>query len=204
MFLIYRPEGGTEQRWVFNPGRLRVQEMTAIERRTGLQYGGRFKQELMQGSTLARQALLWTMLRRTHHTLRFEDVDFYDDELLLVQDRDELAAEIEHLEADTTLPEADRLAGLMMLRSQLDEAPYPPGKDPGPAPQVEPMDLPMPEPLLPESGDLPSAGPGTPDVDLPVPAVPGPSTTSGTGSPSATSPTPPTWGDLREPEPWSS
>lgn len=162
MFLVYKPEGQPEQRWHFLPGRLKTAEMIAIEKRTGLKYGQQFKQELMMGGTLARQALLWTMLRREHHTLRFEDVDFYDDELQLLQDKDELAAEIEALETEQIegMSDLERAAGLALLRRQQAEAPEAPGKAPTavtpaePAPPVEDIQ-PQNWPLMPQAGLLP-------------------------------------------------
>lgn len=145
MFVVYKPAGQPEQRWHFLPGRLRVAEMEAIERRTNLPYSGAFKQNLLQGGTAARRALLWTLLRREHHTLKFEDVDFFDDELELQLDRDELAAEIAGMETFDGVTEAERAAGLALLREQLATAPYPPGKEP-PAPEPAPE----PAPDLPE------------------------------------------------------
>ncbi len=137
MFLVYKPEGGEEQRWLYNPGRLRTQEMFAIERHPGLKYGGEFKQALMQGATLARQALLWTFLRRDHPTIKFADVDFFDEELELQRDKDELEAEIAALEENTDLDETTRSISLHVLRGQLATAPYAPGKEPLPDPEPE-------------------------------------------------------------------
>ncbi|MEV4705024.1 hypothetical protein [Actinoplanes sp. NPDC049316] len=214
MFLIYTPEGQEEQRWLYQPGRLKTNEMIAIERRTGLKYGGQFKQDLMQGGTLARKALLWTFLRRTHHTISFDDVDFYDDELQLVMDRDELTAEIEALESFDGITEDERRAGLALLRQQLAEAPYAPGKDPGTPPTP-------PTPAGPEVAAAPAPqglgnyGPGQPRPWNAEPAMPhpdgadqrlrpvmaeleppadadGPSTTSATSEPPLTWPTPQT------------
>lgn len=157
MFVVYKPADQPEQRWHFLPGRLKTAEMIAIEKRTGLPYSGAFKQNLMQGGTLARQALLWTMLRREHHTLKFEDVEFYDDELELQLDKDELAAEIAALEDFDGVTDAERNAGLALLRGQLDDAPYAPGKEPpAPAPELDPYpqarrEQPIPEPSWPLS-----------------------------------------------------
>lgn len=149
MFVVYKPEGQPEQRWHFLPGRLRTAEMIAIEKRTGLKYGTEFKQDLLMGGTRARQALLWTMLRREHHTIQFDDVDFYDDELVLERDKDELAAEIAELEKFQGLTEAERDAGLALLRSQLETAPDAPGK----APTVTPAEPPSEPPVLPAYPD---------------------------------------------------
>lgn len=223
MFLIYTPEGQEEQRWLYQPGRLKTNEMIAIERRTGLKYGGQFKQDLMQGGTLARKALLWTFLRRTHHTISFDDVDFYDDELQLVMDRDELTAEIEALESFDGITEDERRAGLALLRQQLAEAPYAPGKDPGTPPTpAGPYTGPVPtdpyagepdSPRFEPVPEAPSADPmaywRSPGAEVPEPPQPGtaepeppadadgPSTTSATSEPPLTWPTPQT----SEPDP---
>jgi hypothetical protein len=132
VFLHYKPEGQPERRFHVQLGRMHSGEMIQLERHTGLKYGP-FKQELMQAGTIARQGLLWLLLHRDHPELKFADVGFYDDELELVMDKDEVAKEIEALEdlaGSPELPEADRLAGLAMLRSQLREAPDAPGKAP--------------------------------------------------------------------------
>lgn len=131
MHLVYTPEGGEEQRWEYRPGRLRVMEMEAIDRHTGMSYATEFKAELIKGNTRARRALLWTMLRRSHPTLKFDDVDFADDELRLERDQAEIAEEIAAVEGMADLPEADRLMTLAVLRQQLATAPEPPaGKAP--------------------------------------------------------------------------
>lgn len=130
MFLEYTPQGQPTQRWHFQPGRLKTGSMILLEKQTGLKYGQEFKQTLMMGGTLARKALLWLFLRQDHPTVKFDDVDFYDDELLLVQDKDEIEAEIEALKDLDGIPEDQRLAGLSMLRSQLLTAPDAPGKAP--------------------------------------------------------------------------
>lgn len=130
MFLVYTPEGGDEQRFEYRPGRMRVMEMEAIEKHTGLAYATEFKAQLLKGQTNARRALLWTFLRRVHPTTRYEDVDFFDDELRLERDRDEIAAEIAAVESlsDADMPPEDRLLTVAVLRGQLDTAPEPPGK----------------------------------------------------------------------------
>lgn len=154
MFLIYKPEGQPEQRWHYQPGRVHSGEMILLERETGLKYGQEFKQALMQGGTLARQGLLWLFLHRDHPSLRFADVGFFDDELVLEQDKDELSAEIEALEDMGGVPEDQRAAGLAILRAQRATAPDAPGKAPAatpaePLPEPAPADAPTP-PQLPD------------------------------------------------------
>ena len=128
MFLVYTPDGGDEQRFHYEPGRLRVAEMKAIEQATGMSYGTEFKQKLLMGSTVAKQALLWTFLRRRHNPIKLADVDFCDDELVLERDQDEIAAELEALATFEGMPADERLAAEAMLRAQLANAPQAPGK----------------------------------------------------------------------------
>jgi hypothetical protein len=134
MYLEYTPEGQPTQRWTFQPGRVHSGDMILIEKHTGLKYGQEFKQALLQGGTLARRGLLWLFLHRDHPTIKFDDVSFYDDELKLVQDKDEIDAEIDALEKFDGIPEDQRAAGLAMLRSQLETAPAAPGKAPASTP----------------------------------------------------------------------
>jgi hypothetical protein len=128
VFLVYKPEGQEEQRFEFHPGRIKAAEMEAIEKRTGMPYGSEFKQQLLAGSALARRALLWTMLRRVHLSLRFEDVDFFDDELLLERDKAEIDREIGELEKFEGISDTDRAMALSILRGQQETAPDAPGK----------------------------------------------------------------------------
>jgi hypothetical protein len=130
MFLVYTPEGGDEQQWHVRLGRLKTMEMEAIEKHTGLAYATEFKAQLIKGQTSARRALLWTMLRRQHPTLKYADVDFYDDELNLRRDRDEIAEEIAAVEgmSDQDISPADRQMTIGVLRQQLATASEPPGK----------------------------------------------------------------------------
>lgn len=130
MILIYRPEGQEERRWTFQPGRLKVADMEAIQKRTGMPYGTEFKAKLLQGDVVARRALLWLMLRRDHPITRWEEVDFYDDELTLERDRDELAEEIAAVEEFGGISDEDRATALAVLRQQLETAPEAPGKAP--------------------------------------------------------------------------
>lgn len=130
MFLIYRPDGNEEQRWPFEPGRLRSMETEAIEKRTGWDYGSDFVMHLQKGSALARRALLWTFLRREHPRLKFEDVDFAHDELELVYDQAELAELADNLEKAPFDSEAERVAALASIREAMAAAPEAPGKAP--------------------------------------------------------------------------
>lgn len=75
MLIIYRPEGGEERTWEFDPQEMLDVEATAIERVTGLTYA-EFGEKFLKGSILAWKALLWVLRRRSEPTLAFRDVSF--------------------------------------------------------------------------------------------------------------------------------
>lgn len=122
MQLIYTPDGQDAQRWPVDLGRFRVAECEAIEKRTGMPYGTQYKEALLAGSVRARRALLWTLLRREHHTLRYDDVDFADGELVLEFDVDEYRAMRDQVAGDATLADEDRARGLAVLDQAIAEA----------------------------------------------------------------------------------
>ena len=121
MFLTYRPAEGDEQKWTFKPGKLSSKEAEAIEKRTGWTFE-EFGQQLLKGSTLARRALLWTFQRRTHHTIKFEDIDFLMDEVKLEMDKGELLALREQMELYDFDDEATRKLALAQVDQQIAEA----------------------------------------------------------------------------------
>jgi hypothetical protein len=91
VYLVYQPEGSDEPtRWPYNPRKLMSAEREAIEKRTGQPFA-EFTKAVIQGSSLARRALLWVMLKRDHPTTKFDDVDFAWDELRLEYSRQEYA-----------------------------------------------------------------------------------------------------------------
>jgi hypothetical protein len=127
MYLVYRPEDGEEQRWTFNPKKIRAAEAEALEKRTGWDFE-EFGLHLLKGSVLARRALLWTYLRRVHHTLRFEDVDFAVGEVELQYDKDELTLMREQVEKTHGGSDAERVQMLAALDEQIADAPEAEGK----------------------------------------------------------------------------
>jgi hypothetical protein len=89
MFVTYTPAGETPREWVFKPGDMLNRESEQIEKVTGLTWE-EFLQQLQKGLTMARRALLWTLLRRDHPVLRFSDIEFRQGELAVDYDRGEL------------------------------------------------------------------------------------------------------------------
>jgi hypothetical protein len=105
MFVTYKPAGETAREWVFKPGDMLNRESEQIEKVTGLTWE-EFLQQLQKGLTLARRALLWTLLRRDHSVLRFPDVEFRQGELAVEYDR----AELEEIRAGLLDPSAQARA----------------------------------------------------------------------------------------------
>lgn len=120
MYLIYQPEGSEEpQRWTYNPRRLMSAEREAIERRTGMVFAD-FTKAVIQGSSVARRALLWVMLKRDHPTMRYDDVDFAWDELKLEYSKQEYADMI--AKAGEELSGAERESVLASLQAEREAA----------------------------------------------------------------------------------
>jgi hypothetical protein len=68
VYLVYQPDGSDEPtRWPYNPRKLMSAEREAIERRTGMPFA-EFTAAVLKGSSVARRALLWVMLKRDHPT----------------------------------------------------------------------------------------------------------------------------------------
>jgi hypothetical protein len=65
-------------------------EREAIEKRTDMPFA-EFTKAVLQGSSVARRALLWVMLKRDHPTTKYDDVDFAWDELRLEYSKQEYA-----------------------------------------------------------------------------------------------------------------
>lgn len=131
MILVYTPDGGEAQRWEFRLGKLRSMEIEAIEKHTGMAYGSEFREALLKGNGRARRALLWTFQRRAHPTIKFADVDFADDEVVLEQDRDEWAELRKATEDAQGIDEDTRTMALAAIDKEMAAAPEAPGKAPG-------------------------------------------------------------------------
>lgn len=120
MFLVYEPEGSEEAtRWPYNPRKLMSAEREAIERRTGEPFA-EFTQSVVKGSSVARRALLWVMLKRDHPTMKYDDVDFAWDELRLEYSKQEYAQMI--ADASENLTGEQRELTLKGLQQEWDSA----------------------------------------------------------------------------------
>lgn len=128
MKFTYRPDAGDVQVWSFKPGEIKNSEAEMIERRTDWTWD-EFVMKLQQGSTLARRALLWTFLRRTHHVLRFEDVEFTQSQVELEFDLDELYDMRSNIEKAPEKPGLDKEMLLSVLDAQIAERAQVVGKE---------------------------------------------------------------------------
>ncbi|MGW1119252.1 hypothetical protein ACWD5B_19425 [Streptomyces tanashiensis] len=120
MFLVYHPEGQTEPtRWRYNPRRLMTVERETIERLTGKNFT-EFTTDVLQGNSLARRSLLYTFLRRDHPKTKFEDVEFFWDELKLEYSKQEW--EEMRARAAENLVGAERVAALAQFDEEIETA----------------------------------------------------------------------------------
>lgn len=150
MKLIYRPDGAdTPREWEFKPSKLLNAEAEAIEDRTGWTFE-EFGDALMRGSTKARHALLWVMLKRENHRLKYDDVQFAMDEVDLgftVEERGNLIAALEKASAEEggLDPKAEEvLAALRQADAEegIDRTPKPDEESPDPTEPSETVEAP--------------------------------------------------------------
>ena len=76
MRITYSPSGGPVEEWEFDPTRLMVAELDAIEKVTGLTGLNAFGEALNNMSASALRALVWVIRKRADPPLRYENVDF--------------------------------------------------------------------------------------------------------------------------------
>lgn len=123
MKFIYKPEGTEPQSWDFEPNKLMSPEVEAIERHTGLTFM-EWVMALEKGSFNAFHGLLYVMLKRSHPTLKWTDVQFCMDDVgwdLDVTDMENMIGVLEAKAKESELTEAEALQ-LDNLRTQLAEA----------------------------------------------------------------------------------
>jgi hypothetical protein len=88
--IIYSPRDGERREWTWKPSELPSHEAELIEDAMDLPYQA-FVAKWLSGSTRARRALLWVLLRRDVPALEFGQVRFLLDELGDDFDDDEVA-----------------------------------------------------------------------------------------------------------------
>ena len=76
MKITLAPPGEVAQTWDFDPSRLMVAELGAIEQVTGLSGMTAFGEALNNYSASALRALIWVLRKRSDPPLRYDAVDF--------------------------------------------------------------------------------------------------------------------------------
>jgi len=120
MYLVYTPEGSEEpKRWKYQPKKLMSAEREMLERRTGMNFT-EFTQAVVKGNSQCRRALLFMYLKREHAGIKYDDVDFAWDELVLEHSRGELLEMRKSVE--DTVPAHLRESVLAKLDEEIGEA----------------------------------------------------------------------------------
>jgi hypothetical protein len=132
MYLVYTPDGSDEQRWEYQPRKLRATEREMLEKRTERNFT-EFTADCLQGNSLCRRALLFLFLRRDHPRTRWDDIDFTWDELRLEYSKQELS-EMRDQVAERMSGD-DREAALAKLDEEIETA-YDDGGEGGKARQL--------------------------------------------------------------------
>lgn len=128
MFVTYHPEGSSEPtKWTFVPGRVRNSRSSMIEKMYGKTSGAKatfemWKLDVQQGSAAARHVLLWHLQSLEHHTLKLEDVDFAEEELVVEFSKAELEEMRDAITAAKSIDEAQREMMLATIDAQLETA----------------------------------------------------------------------------------
>jgi hypothetical protein len=90
MFVTYMPEDSGQQRWEFDPAKVRQSRAEQIEKRYGKNWD-QFQAGVQSGDSKARKVLLWHLMSLEHHTIRYEDMpDFCMGEVKVEHSRGEL------------------------------------------------------------------------------------------------------------------
>jgi len=122
MFVIYQPEDGDRQEWVFNPDRVRAVEGKVLLRTFGEPSWDLFVQGVRQNDLHARRVLLWHLMRRQHPLMRFEDTpDFFTGEMEVEFSTAELAEIIDKVSA-APAQSAEKQQAIEVLTAELEAA----------------------------------------------------------------------------------
>ncbi len=125
MIIKFTPVEGDTREYQFKPKKLMSPEAEAIERIVGKPYAEAV-QAVMQGSALARRALVYTLEKRAHPTLKWPDFVFPFDAVEVEFDAEELAeirAGVESAPGLSDEERAEALADLAALEESAPEAP---------------------------------------------------------------------------------
>lgn len=120
MRITYSPADGDVQQWDFTPDEVRQSEAEVVEKRYGRNWDS-FVSDVRAGNAKARRVLLWHLIRRDHHTLRYEDTpDFAMGEVKAEHTLEELVTIREKVQK-ANLPDEDREQILTALDIEITE-----------------------------------------------------------------------------------
>lgn len=123
MYLSIQREGDSEPTiYRYDPRKLMSAEREMLEKKTGLTYE-KFHQNLLEGSSVCRRALLFMFTKRTAPGTRYEDVDFAWGECELGLYKHEIEEYIDKVPEAEGITEAQKEQALAELRAQLADAP---------------------------------------------------------------------------------
>ena len=114
--ITYKPDGAEPKVWKIPFGRFMSAERIVIERETGMTWA-QLKGRLFDEDTAVIRAFLWVLLKRDIPTLKIDQVEFCEDDILLDATAEERAQLIEVLEANVGKLAPQELYALETLRA---------------------------------------------------------------------------------------
>jgi hypothetical protein len=127
MLLVFSPEDGGKQEFVFNPFELLSIEAELVEELGPWDSYDEFLLRLRKGNVRAKRALLWIMLKRQNPRLRFPELVVKVNELDLQPDQDEIRAALD----SGNLTDEERADALILLAEGGDQAVVEPAEGKG-------------------------------------------------------------------------
>lgn len=131
MYVTFKPEGHEPQSWDFDPTRVKASVCEMIEKRAGEPFEA-WVMSIRSGKARARRVLLWHLISRQGHVLKYEDTpDFAFGELTVEHSVHEIATlrdQFDKMKFDDPDQKAQILA---MLDADLAEAREREGLDEG-------------------------------------------------------------------------
>lgn len=131
MFITYHPEGQDEpQTWDFDPTRVKASVCEMIEKRAGESFES-WVMSIRAGKARARRVLLWHLISRGGHALKYEDTpDFAFGEFKVENSAQEVADLLDHF-TKIKMDDPDQKAQIIAaLEADLAEAREREGLDP--------------------------------------------------------------------------
>lgn len=122
--VIYTPKDGERHEWDFDPRKLLTPERIALEKATQMSWGD-FKAAIARDNTVAWQALLWVLLKRSDGPLRLEDVSFCDEEIEVSISDSEKRETVAHYDANPSefIDDPEAAALIEQFRAELGDSP---------------------------------------------------------------------------------